>query len=183
MNMLVMEEDQREEQRELDDRLKCIPLCKFNFHIKKAQRHSKKSSQYEGKMLVFRQKEGDCIYSLQGLLSHWNIPQQKGLENPVYRVRWYTGIRAEFSGHIYILLGKNTGFSAAPPLFLTVTTVSQVITHSNQKPGKSGKWVKQAIISEWLWQMAVIREAVGAVRNGEGVRCPPGAVAGSWEIK
>lgn len=70
MNMLVMEEDQREEQRELDDRLKCIPLCKFNFHIKKAQRHSKKSSQYEGKMLVFRQKEGDCIYSLQGLLSH-----------------------------------------------------------------------------------------------------------------
>lgn len=37
MNMLVMEE----EQRELDDRLKYIPLCKFNFHIKKAQRHAK----------------------------------------------------------------------------------------------------------------------------------------------
>ena len=38
-----------------------------------------------------------------------------------------------------ILLGKNTGFSVAPPLFLTVTTVNQVITHSNQKPGRSGK--------------------------------------------
>lgn len=111
------------------------------------------------------------------------FPNRKVWRTLWYRVRWYTGIRAEFSGHIYILLGKNTGFSAAPPLFLTVTTVSQVITHSNQKPGKSGKWVKQAIISEWLWQMAVIREAVGAVRNGEGVRCPPGAVAGSWEIK
>ena len=42
MNMLMMEEDQREEQRELDDRLKCIPPCKFNFHIKKAQRQTLK---------------------------------------------------------------------------------------------------------------------------------------------
>lgn len=135
MNMLVIEEDQREEQRELDDSLKYIPLCKFNFHIKKAQRHAKESSQYEGKMLVFRQKErvyrAFCLTEI--------FPNRKVWRTLWYRIQWCTDIRAGFLGQTYILLGKNTGFSVAPPLFLTVTTVNQVITHSNQKPGRSGK--------------------------------------------
>lgn len=56
-----------------------------------------------------------------------------------YRVQLCTDIPAGFLDQIYILLGKNTGFSVAPPRFLTVTTVNQVIIHSNQKPGRSGK--------------------------------------------
>lgn len=55
------------------------------------------------------------------------------------RVQLCTDIPAGFLGQIYILFGKNTGFSVAPPHFLTVSTVNQVIIHSNQKPGRSGK--------------------------------------------
>lgn len=67
------------------------------------------------------------------------FPNRKVWRTLWYRIQWCTDIRAGFLGQIYILLGKNTGFSVAPPLFLTVTTVNQVITHSNQKPGRSGK--------------------------------------------
>ena len=85
-----------------------------------------------------RKKETACIVYKAFCLTEIFL-NRKVWRTLWYRVRWYTGIRAGFSGQIYILLGKNTGFSAAPPLFLTVTTVSQAITHSNQKPGKSGK--------------------------------------------
>ena len=57
----------------------------------------------------------------------------------VWNAQSCTDIRAGFLDQISILLGNNTDFSVAPPVFLTVTTVSHVVTNSKQEFSRSSK--------------------------------------------
>lgn len=68
-------------------------------------------------------------------------------------------------------------FSVASHAFLTVITVNNVVTHSNQGPTRSSKWAKQAMeyhnyLDKWRFIIGLgISEAVGRVgtlRNWRG---------------